>query len=269
MRYRGCAPRRKPRGTCTAPKSSRSSLSRRQRRRPRRRQRLSRSSPPIRKSSTCRYTTLGSCTGPGLTPPIRPITGTRRDTWPVQDCSRSRRALSLGPRSGATATGGGDVNINIDRYSQFTKIDRTNIRNTWQHNAEHRRGTPYRDRGSQQRFGQRDLAGAQTREAFRGRAEQGRERPGERGGDLGERGGQGQRFEGRHGQGLGQTREAGGPFPAWGMVPKHGPTAIAAMQAAAVGVDFPVTVGVLGAVGVDFPGVAGLFTRRRGGRGRR
>ena len=104
---------------------------------------------------------------------------------------------------------GGDININIDRYSQFTKIDRTNIRNTWQHNAEHRRGTPYRDRGSQQRFGQRDLAGAQTREAFRGRAEQGRERPGERGGDLGERGGQGQRFEGRHGQGLGQTREAG------------------------------------------------------------
>ena len=80
-------------------------------------------------------------------------------------------------------------------------------------------------------------------------------------------GGQGQRFEGRHGQGLGQTREAG-PFPAWGMVPKHGPTAIAALQAAAVGVDFPVTVGVLGAVGVDFPGVAGLFTRR-GGRGRR
>ena len=97
---------------------------------------------------------------------------------------------------------GGDINIDINRYSQFTKIDRTNIRNTWQHNAEHRRGTPYRDRGSQQRFGQRDLADAQTREAFRGRAEQGRER-------LGERGSQGQRFEGRPGQGLGQTREAG------------------------------------------------------------
>ena len=30
---------------------------------------------------------------------------------------------------------GGDVNINIDRYSQFTKIDRANVRNTWQHNA--------------------------------------------------------------------------------------------------------------------------------------
>ncbi len=86
---------------------------------------------------------------------------------------------------------GGDVNINIDRYSQFTKIDRANVRNTWQHNAEHRRGTPYRDRGSQQRFGQRDVGGAQTREAFRGRAEQGRQ-------ELA-----------RGGQGPGQTREAG------------------------------------------------------------
>jgi hypothetical protein len=99
---------------------------------------------------------------------------------------------------------GGDININIDRYSQFTKIDRTNIRNTWQHSAEHRRGTPYRDRGSQQRFGQRDLAGAQTREAFRGRAEQGRQELAQGGAEqararLGERGG----------QGLGQTREAG------------------------------------------------------------
>ena len=192
MRSRGCALRRKPRETCKAPQSSRSSLSRRQRRRPRRRQRLSRLSPPIHKSSTCQHMTPGSCTGPGLTPLIRPITGTHRDTWPAQGCCRSRQDLSLGPRSGGNCDWrGGDVNINIDRYSQFTKIDRANVRNTWQHNAEHRRGTPYRDRGSQQRFGQRDVGGAQTREAFRGRAEQGRQ-------ELA-----------RGGQGPGQTREAG------------------------------------------------------------
>lgn len=110
---------------------------------------------------------------------------------------------------------GGDIDIDIDRYSQFNKIDRTNIRNTWQHNAEHRRGTPYRDRGSQQRFGKGDLAGAQAREAFRGRAEQGRQELARGGADqvrgqLGERGGQG-RFEGGSGGrgDLGQGRTGG------------------------------------------------------------
>ena len=68
--------------------------------------------------------------------------------------------------------GRGDVNINVNRYNSF---NRTNIQNTsWNHNVEHRRGTQYRDAASQQRFGKGQRQGVESREAFRGRAEQGR-----------------------------------------------------------------------------------------------
>lgn len=69
--------------------------------------------------------------------------------------------------------GGGDVNINVNRYNNF---NRTNIQNgNWQHQVEHRKGVQYRDPGSQQRYGKAQSTGVASREAFRGRAEAGRQ----------------------------------------------------------------------------------------------
>jgi len=102
--------------------------------------------------------------------------------------------------------GGGNVNVNVNKYNNFNK---TNIQNSnWQHNAEHRKGTQYRDGASQQKYGGGQRQGADSREAFRGRAEQGRQeisrggdqmkrdvaaadrsRTGDRGGAAGDRGG--------------------------------------------------------------------------------
>lgn len=65
--------------------------------------------------------------------------------------------------------GNNNVNVNVNQYNSF---NRTNISNSnWQHNAEHRKGVPYRDQGVAQQFG-RGQPSAGTREAFRGRTEQ-------------------------------------------------------------------------------------------------
>jgi hypothetical protein len=102
--------------------------------------------------------------------------------------------------------GRGDVNINTNNYNNF---NRTNVQNkNWEHKAEHRKGVGYRDNATRERYGRGQQPGADSREAFRGRAEQGRsdiaggaadrmrgERAGERGGrgdgGIGERGGRG------------------------------------------------------------------------------
>ena len=69
--------------------------------------------------------------------------------------------------------GGGNVNINVNKYNNF---NRTNIQNSnWSHNAEHRKGVQYRDTASQQRYGKGQRQGVESREQFRGRAEQGRQ----------------------------------------------------------------------------------------------
>ena len=115
--------------------------------------------------------------------------------------------------------GHGDVNVNVNKYNNLNK---TNINNSnWQHKPEHRKGAQYRDQATQQRFGKAAQPGAQTRESFRGRAEQGqrelaqggaqqlREGPGQRGSGAGERAGQSGRPSGGPGDGLGRTREAG------------------------------------------------------------
>src|SRR5215813_6097333 len=83
---------------------------------------------------------------------------------------------------------GGDVDINIDRNTNFnTNINRQryqsnfqarglNAQGAWQHDASHRRGVAYRDQGTAQRFNRGTNAqAAQAREAFRGRAESGRQ----------------------------------------------------------------------------------------------
>jgi hypothetical protein len=86
---------------------------------------------------------------------------------------------------------GGSVNININNYNRY---NRTNINNpNWQHNVDHRKGVQYRDTATQQRFGGGARPGADSREAFRGRAETGRD-TGRGGGDkFGQPGGAGNR----------------------------------------------------------------------------
>ena len=65
---------------------------------------------------------------------------------------------------------GGSVSINVNNYN---RVNHTNISNgNWQHSPEHRKGVQYRDQGSQQKFG-KGQQGAESREAFRGRAEAG------------------------------------------------------------------------------------------------
>jgi hypothetical protein len=69
--------------------------------------------------------------------------------------------------------GGGGVYINHNTYNNFNK---TNIKSgDWQHKPENRKGVGYRDQASQQKFGGGQRAGVDSREQFRGRAEQGRQ----------------------------------------------------------------------------------------------
>jgi len=69
--------------------------------------------------------------------------------------------------------GGNEININRNNYNNF---NRTNIQNTnFQHNADHRKGVSYRDNATAQKYNRGgDAKAAQSREQFRGRAEQGR-----------------------------------------------------------------------------------------------
>jgi hypothetical protein len=68
---------------------------------------------------------------------------------------------------GGANWGGGDVNVNVNRYNNF---NRTNVSNgNWQHNASHRGNVPYRDNTSRQKYGAQDRQAAQSRDQFRGR----------------------------------------------------------------------------------------------------
>src|SRR5262249_19751800 len=87
--------------------------------------------------------------------------------------------------------GSGDININSNRYNDFSnRVNTGDRRNqvehhradvqggkrggdhpSWQHNPQHRGGTQYRDAATQQRFNRTGVPNAQSREAFRGRAE--------------------------------------------------------------------------------------------------
>jgi uncharacterized membrane protein YgcG len=65
--------------------------------------------------------------------------------------------------------GGGDININANKYNNINRnkqIDRSQT--SFKHNAENRRGTPYRDQRSQQQFG-RQSGDAAQRTSYRGR----------------------------------------------------------------------------------------------------
>jgi hypothetical protein len=125
--------------------------------------------------------------------------------------------------------GGGDVDIDVDRnFNSNRNIDRSkhaqNLpardgqrgKGSWQHNPEHRKGVSYRDQGTAQKFNRAGTNDAiKSREAFRGRAEQGRQdisrgAVGDRGG-LGDRGGAGDRAGGGQlGGGRASTADRGG-----------------------------------------------------------
>ncbi|WP_246058758.1 DUF3300 domain-containing protein [Luteibacter pinisoli] len=65
--------------------------------------------------------------------------------------------------------GHNDVHIDVNRYNNINVHNRiSGIGNVnWNHNAANRRGTPYRDAGTRQRF-DNGVGGAQQRQAFRG-----------------------------------------------------------------------------------------------------
>jgi uncharacterized membrane protein YgcG len=81
-----------------------------------------------------------------------------------------------------------DIDIDIDRNTEFNRnIDRAKYKNQmdrgagqgqgqgkWKHDASHRRGAPYRDTQTAQRYGGATASqAARSREAYRGRAESG------------------------------------------------------------------------------------------------
>ena len=99
--------------------------------------------------------------------------------------------------------GGGHADINVNNYQNYSKnVNRSTERadrvqqgqrgnrSEWKHNPENRRGVQYRDQGTQQRYNRAsDAKGVQSREQFRGRAEQGRQDLGR--GEAGRGGAQG------------------------------------------------------------------------------
>jgi hypothetical protein len=89
-------------------------------------------------------------------------------------------AFASGVFWGAAIAGGigwGNNEININRNTNINTGNRNNIQggNKWQHNPEHRKGAAYRDSGTAQKYNRGgDRAASQSREQFRGRADQGR-----------------------------------------------------------------------------------------------
>ena len=115
------------------------------------------------------------------------------------------------------------VNVNVNNYNNF---NRTDIKNgNWNHNVDHRRGAGYNNQNVANKYG-RGNQNAQSREQFRGRAEQGRQQiakgdasqfkgqQGKRGaGDASRYANQGQRsgggnFQGAKGSAGGGNRQA-------------------------------------------------------------
>src|SRR5436190_15177436 len=74
---------------------------------------------------------------------------------------------------GNVGWGNNNVNVNVNKYNNFNK---TNISNgNFNHSAEHRKGAAYRDSGTAQKYNRGgNSAATQSRDQFRGKAEQGR-----------------------------------------------------------------------------------------------
>jgi hypothetical protein len=73
---------------------------------------------------------------------------------------------------------GGDVNVNVNRYNNFTRNNYTNANRyqvsqnrtsqAWQHNPQHRRGAQYSNQATAQRFGEGRAGARTTSSAARG-----------------------------------------------------------------------------------------------------
>jgi hypothetical protein len=107
-------------------------------------------------------------------------------------------------------------NINRDKYKQQAQARGQAGQGKWQHDASHRGGVSYRDQGTAQKYN-RGTGGeaAKSREAYRGRAEQGRQDLAKGGADqfkgrqdAGQRGGQ----TSRGGASAGQMDRGGSAF---------------------------------------------------------
>ena len=103
---------------------------------------------------------------------------------------------------GGYGRGYGDIDVDVNRYNNYNNNVTRNYNQTrnnyqggkWQHDGSHRKGVQYRDKGVQNKYGKGDRGNVQSREAFRGRAEQGRQEMARDGGagarkDLGKQGG--------------------------------------------------------------------------------
>jgi hypothetical protein len=76
---------------------------------------------------------------------------------------------------GGGGIGGGGGRVHVEPY-KYNKFNRSNISDTtWRHNANHRGAVPYRDKAVAQQYGLGRANDAATRDAFRGRAETGRQ----------------------------------------------------------------------------------------------
>ncbi|MDN3922316.1 DUF3300 domain-containing protein [Roseateles violae] len=66
--------------------------------------------------------------------------------------------------------GGGDVNINVNKFNNInTNRQINNTNNKFQHNADRRGNVPYRDSASRDKYGQKARDGAANRESYRGK----------------------------------------------------------------------------------------------------
>jgi len=87
-------------------------------------------------------------------------------------------AFASGVFWGAAIAGGigwGNNEININRNTNINTGNRNNVQggNKWQHNPEHRKGASYKDNATASKYGKGgDRAASQSRDQFRGRAEQ-------------------------------------------------------------------------------------------------
>jgi hypothetical protein len=71
---------------------------------------------------------------------------------------------------GGFGWGRNEVNINVNRYNNINVNNRiSNNNNTFQHNAARRGDVPYRDSKSREQYGKQQLAGADSRQDFRGK----------------------------------------------------------------------------------------------------
>ena len=81
---------------------------------------------------------------------------------------------------------GGDVDVNVNRNANLNRnINRSNYQNNisrgqggqgqWQHNPEHRKGVSYRDQGTANKYNRGASGNAQSRDAYRGRTDAGRQ----------------------------------------------------------------------------------------------